>query len=62
VASSCKHDVEPSCSIKGGEFINWLSYFELRKNVCAPWSQCYIFFLEDLYVQLVEKGKFVLVL
>jgi hypothetical protein len=32
VAGFCEHGNEPSSSIKGGEFIDWLTYYY------APWS------------------------
>jgi hypothetical protein len=37
VAGSCEHGNEPSCSIKGGEFIDLLSDCQLLKD-SAPWS------------------------
>jgi len=39
VAKSCEHDNEISGSVKGGEFVHWLKYFELPKKVCISRSQ-----------------------
>jgi hypothetical protein len=38
VAGSCEYGNEPSGSIKGGEFLDWLSDYELLKMDSAPWS------------------------
>jgi hypothetical protein len=38
VAGSCEHGNEPSGSIKCGEFLDWLSDFQLLEEVSAPWS------------------------
>jgi hypothetical protein len=35
VAGICENGNETSCSIKGGEFLEWLSYFTLLKNDSA---------------------------
>jgi hypothetical protein len=36
VVDSCEHGNEPSVSIKGGEFIDWLSdYWLLEKGFCS---------------------------
>jgi hypothetical protein len=39
VAGSVGHGNEPSGSIKGGEFINYLSDYYLLEKDSAPWSQ-----------------------
>jgi hypothetical protein len=38
VASSCEHDHESSGSIKGGEFLDQLSDYQLFKKDSVPWS------------------------
>jgi len=35
VASPCEHDIEPSGSIKGGEFLDLLSDCQLLKMECV---------------------------
>jgi hypothetical protein len=35
---SCEHGDEPSYSIKGGEFLNQMSDYQLLKKVSAAWS------------------------
>jgi len=35
---SCEHDNEPYGSIKYGEFIYQLSYYQLLKKVITTWS------------------------
>jgi hypothetical protein len=37
VAGSCEHGNELSGFIKGGEFLDWLSDYQLLKD-SAPWS------------------------
>jgi hypothetical protein len=36
VAGSCEHDNEPSGSIKGREFLDQLSDYQLHENDSAP--------------------------
>jgi hypothetical protein len=38
VAGCCEHGNEPSGSIKGGEFLDWLSDSQLLKKDTAPWN------------------------
>jgi hypothetical protein len=38
VAGSCEHGNEPSASIKGGKFPDWLSDCYLLKKDSVPWS------------------------
>jgi hypothetical protein len=38
MASSCGHGNEPSGSVKGEEFLDYLSDCELLKKDCAPWT------------------------
>jgi hypothetical protein len=38
VAGSGRHDNEPSNLIKGGEFLDQLSDYQLLKKDCDPWS------------------------
>jgi hypothetical protein len=38
MASSCEHGNEPPGSIKGGEFLEYPSYYLLLKNDSAPLS------------------------
>jgi hypothetical protein len=38
VAGSCKDDNKTPVSIKDGEFIGWLSDYQLLKNNSVPWS------------------------
>jgi hypothetical protein len=38
VAGSCEHGDEPSGYIKGGEFGDLLSDYQLLKKDSAPWS------------------------
>jgi hypothetical protein len=38
VAGSCEHDHEPSGSIKEGEFLDYLSDYQLLKKDSALWS------------------------
>jgi hypothetical protein len=40
VAGPCEHSNEPSGSINGGEFLEWLSDCQLLKKDSAPWSFC----------------------
>jgi hypothetical protein len=35
VAGSCEHGNEPSGSIKGGKFLDWLSDYQLLKKDCS---------------------------
>jgi len=35
---SCEHRIEPSCSIKGEEFLGKLSDYQLLKMDCVQWS------------------------
>jgi hypothetical protein len=36
VVGSCENDNKPS--IKGGEFLDWLSYYQFLNKDCAPKS------------------------
>jgi hypothetical protein len=36
MAGSCEHGNEPSISIKGGEFLDYLSDYQLLKKDSAP--------------------------
>jgi hypothetical protein len=38
VAGSYEHGNEPSRSIKGGEFLDCVSDYQLVKRASAPWS------------------------
>jgi hypothetical protein len=38
VVGSCEHSNELSDSIKGEEFLDWLSSYRLLKKDSAPWS------------------------
>jgi hypothetical protein len=38
VAGSCEHRIETSGSIKGGEFLDYLSDYQLLKEDSAPWK------------------------
>jgi hypothetical protein len=38
MVNSCELDNEPSASIKDGEFIDYLSEYQLLKKESAPWS------------------------
>jgi hypothetical protein len=38
VAGSCEHGNEPSGSIKVGEFLDYLSNYQLLNRDCALWS------------------------
>lgn len=38
MVGSCEHDNEPYGSIKYGEFIYQLSYYQLLKKVITTWS------------------------
>jgi hypothetical protein len=40
VAVCCEHNSEPLGSIKGGEFLEQLSDYQLLKDDAAPWSYC----------------------
>jgi hypothetical protein len=35
---SCEHGNEPLGSIKGGEFLDWLSDYYLLKKDSVPWT------------------------
>jgi hypothetical protein len=37
-ADSCEYDNEPSGFVKGGEFLDQLSDYQLLKKDSAPWS------------------------
>jgi hypothetical protein len=37
-ADSCEHGNKPSVSIEGGEFLDWLSDYQLLKKDSAPWN------------------------
>jgi hypothetical protein len=34
----CEHGNEPSCSMRGGEFLDLLSNYQLLKTDSVPWS------------------------
>jgi hypothetical protein len=38
VAVYCEHVDEPSGSVEGGEFLDWLKDYRVLKKVSAPWS------------------------
>jgi hypothetical protein len=38
VAGSCEHDNEPSVSIKGEEFLDWMSDYCVLKKYSVLWS------------------------
>jgi hypothetical protein len=38
VAGCCEHGNEPSGSIRGGEFLNYLSDYQPLMKDSAPWS------------------------
>jgi hypothetical protein len=38
VSGSCEHGNEPSGSTKGGEFLGYLSDYQLLKKDSAPWN------------------------
>jgi hypothetical protein len=38
VAGSCEHDNEPSGSMKGGDFLDYLRNYQHLKKDSAPWS------------------------
>jgi hypothetical protein len=38
VANCCEYGNEPTHSIKGGEFIDYLSDYQLLKKDSIPWS------------------------
>jgi hypothetical protein len=38
VADCCEHGNEPSGSIKGRKFLDYLTEYSLLKKVSAPWS------------------------
>jgi hypothetical protein len=46
VAMSCEHGNEPSCSIKGGEFIDQLNEYQVFKKDSAPWR---VFQIQSLH-------------
>jgi len=61
VVSSCEHSNEPSSSVKGREFFDWLSNYLLLKKDSAPWNWLIIilicfFFLQMTYVLLQFIG------
>jgi hypothetical protein len=39
MTDSCEHSNEPSGTIRGGEFLDWLSDYYILKKDCAPWSE-----------------------
>jgi hypothetical protein len=39
VAGYCEHGNEPSGSVKGGEFLNWLSDCQLLKKEPVLWNE-----------------------
>jgi hypothetical protein len=45
--SSCECGNEPPCSVKCGEFLDWLRTYQLLNKDCAPSS--YLFVLYEMY-------------
>jgi hypothetical protein len=46
LVGSCEHGTEISGSIKGREFIDWLSNYQLLQKDSAPWSLLFSKLLE----------------
>jgi hypothetical protein len=45
VIDSCAHDNDPSGSVKGTEFLEYICHYKILKKDSAPWSVCVCVFM-----------------